>query len=88
MQALTLPDHRARAVFCHWHLAKCFVNKQSVANIQFTDEAGTSKITMSVWMTIPTPQWHQDININVCVANLGDQLLGPVVLPNRLTGAA
>jgi hypothetical protein len=40
--AITLPiphDRRARAVFCQLLLAKCVVNKQSVANILFTDAA-------------------------------------------------
>jgi hypothetical protein len=31
---------------------------------------------------------HQHLfSINIWVGRLGDQLLGPVVLPNRLTGA-
>jgi hypothetical protein len=70
VQALT-PDHRARVVYCHWLLEKCVVNPRFVANILFTDEAGFTRdgivnfiIPMSGWMTVPTPPWHQDINID------------------------
>jgi hypothetical protein len=40
VHVLTPPDHRARAVFCQWLLAKCLVNTQFVANILLIDEAG------------------------------------------------
>jgi hypothetical protein len=44
---------------------------------------------MSGWMTIPTPHWHQDINIDSPSISgwAGDQILRVVVLPSRLTGA-
>lgn len=38
MQALHLPDHRARVVFCQWLLAKYVVGLQFLANNLFTYE--------------------------------------------------
>jgi hypothetical protein len=43
-------------------------------------------ILWSGWMTIPTPLWHEYIDVD-WVGTLGRQLLGPIVLPIRLTGA-
>jgi hypothetical protein len=95
VQALTTHDHRV-TVFCQWFLAKCIVNTLFVASILFTDEArftryitGNFHNTMPGWMTIPTPLWHEDVNIDFLSLSgiLGDQLLGSAVLPNRLADA-
>lgn len=81
-----------------WLLAKCVVNTQFVANILFTDEAGfTGNGTVnshsthvcgdgSSHTTVAARHQYQ-LSINVWVGILGDQLLGSVVLPKRLTGA-
>jgi hypothetical protein len=98
VQALSPPDHLARVVFCQWLLAKCVVETQFVANILFADEAGYTRdgiVTFHnphVWVDdnphITAASRHQHrFSIDVWVGVLGDQLLGPVVLPNRLTGA-
>jgi hypothetical protein len=98
MQALTPPDHCARGVFCQWLLAKCIVNTQFGAHILFTDEEGFTWDGIGkfhnthVWVhdnphtTVASRHQHR-FSINVWVGILGDQLLGPVVLPKRLTGA-
>jgi hypothetical protein len=39
VQALALPNHRAKAVFYQWLCTICVVNTQFVANTQFTAEA-------------------------------------------------
>jgi hypothetical protein len=43
VEALEPPDHRARGGVFQWHLAKCVVNTQLVANILFNDEAGFTR---------------------------------------------
>jgi hypothetical protein len=98
VQALTPPDHRARVVYCHWLLAKCVVNPRFVANILFTDKAGFTRDGIvnfhntHVWVddnphtTVASRHQHR-FSINVWVGIVGDEILGPVVLPNRLTGA-
>jgi hypothetical protein len=98
LQALTPPDHRARVVHCHWLLAKYFVNPRFVANILFTDEAGFTRDSVvnfhntHIWLDdnphISVASRHQHrFSIKVWVGIVGDRLLGPVVLPNRQTGA-
>jgi hypothetical protein len=96
VQALTPPDHRARVVYCYCLLAKCVVNPRFVAKILFTDEAGFTRDAIvnfhntHVWVddnlhtTVASRHQHR-FSINVCVGIVGDQLLGPFVLPNKLT---
>jgi hypothetical protein len=98
VQTLIPPDHPARVEFCQWLLANCVVNTQFIANILFTDEAGFTRDGIvnvdntHVWVddnphtTIASRHQHL-ISINMWVDILGDQLLGPAVLPNILTGA-
>jgi hypothetical protein len=71
VQSLTPPDHRARLLFCQWRLIKCVVNTQFVANICLLMKRNsqgtvlrTFTMPMSGWTIIPTPSWHQDINID------------------------
>jgi hypothetical protein len=77
---------------------KLIVNTQFVANILFTNEAGfigdgtVNFHNNHVWVddnphTTEASRHQHQFSINVWVGILGDQLLGPVVLPNRLTGA-
>jgi hypothetical protein len=98
VKALTPPDHRERVVYYHWLLAKFVVNPRFVGNILFTDDAGFTRDVIvnfhntHVWMddyphtTVASRHQHR-FSINVWVGIVGDQILGPVVLPNRLTGA-
>jgi hypothetical protein len=97
VQALT-PDHRARLVFRLWLLAKCAVNPQFVVNVMFTDEAGFTRDCAvnfrrtHVWTddnpdTTVTSKHQHRLFVNICVGILGDQLLWPVVLPNKLPGS-
>jgi hypothetical protein len=86
---------RVQATFSDHHatlLAKCVVSAQFVVDILFNDEVGFTRdgivtfiVPMSEWMTVPTPPWHQDVNIDWGI--LGDQPLGLIILSNRLTGA-
>jgi hypothetical protein len=93
------PDHRVRVVFCQWLLAKCVANTQFVANIIFNENAGFTRDGIvnfhntHVWVddnphTIVTSRHQHRFSTSIWVGILDDQLLWPVVLPNRLTGAA
>jgi hypothetical protein len=74
------------------------VNTYFVPNILFTDEVGFTRDgtvnfhNIHAWVddiphtTMASRQQHQFFII-VWVGIIDDQLLGPVVLPNRLTGA-
>jgi hypothetical protein len=45
---------------------------------------------MCGWATVPPPLLHQDINIDfpfLCVGIVGDQLIGPADVSNRLIGS-
>jgi hypothetical protein len=98
VQALSPPDHRARVVFCQRLLTKYAVNTQFVASILFTDEAGfIRECTVNfrnghVWVddnlhtTVASRRQHR-LSISVWMSILGDQPIGLVVLPHRLTGA-
>jgi hypothetical protein len=98
VQALAPPRHLAVMVFCQWFLAKYVVNPQFVGNILLTDEAGFSADGIAnfhythVWeddslhTTVASRHQHR-FSINVWVGILCDQILGPVVLPNRLASA-
>jgi hypothetical protein len=88
------PDHRARVVFRQWLLAKRVVNPQFVANVLFTGEMGfTGDCTVNfrgthVWAddnphTTMVSRHQHRFFLNICVG-----ILGPVVLPNRLTGSS
>jgi hypothetical protein len=96
VKALIPPGHHEKAVFCLWLLAKCLVNTQLVADILFSDEARsirdcTVKVhNTHIWVdnnphtAVASKHQHQ-FSIKVCVSIIGDQLFGPIVLPNTLT---
>jgi hypothetical protein len=62
----TPTDHSAMAVFCQWLLAKLAVN--TVCLLMRRNSQGTVLRTLIIpiawWMTISTPAWHQDINVD------------------------
>jgi hypothetical protein len=78
----------ARGGACQWLLAKRVINPQLVANIPFSGEAG---FTWDVWENdnphTTVASKHHRFSTNIWVGILGDQLLGEVFLPNRLTGS-
>jgi hypothetical protein len=97
VQACIPPDYHARVVFCQLLLRKCVIDTQFVANILFTDEAEFTRdgivnfhntralVEDSFLITVASRHQHQ-FSISAWGGILGDQLLGLVVLPNRLTG--
>jgi len=99
VQTLNPPDFRARLEFCRWILRKQARNVNLIANILFTDEAGFTRD--GIFNFHNTHQWadenphaivesrhQQRFSLNVWLGILGDRLIGPVVLPDRLTGPA
>jgi hypothetical protein len=87
-----------RLVFWQWHLTKCVVNTQFVANIMYTYEAGLtgeSIVNFHSTHVLVDDNPHTTIALrhhhwfftSVWVGILGDRPSGQVVIPNRLTGA-
>lgn len=97
VQGLSPADYPPRANFCRWFIAQT-ANPRFVSSVLFTDEAtfGRDGITnlhnMHVWSdenphgTLEVKH-QQRFNINVWAGIVGDYLIGPYVLPARLTGA-
>lgn len=99
VQALNPLDHQARMVFCRWFLRNDAEDPRFLANILFTDEAGFTRNGVvnfhntHVWADenphAVMESGHQTrFSLNIWMGIVGDMFLGPVVLPNRLTGAA
>lgn len=99
VQALNLPDNQARLNFCQWFLRSVAEIPNFISKTLFTDEAGFTRNgvynvhNMHVWAdenphAIMETRHQVRFSLNIWVGILGDRLLGPVVLPNRLTGVA
>ncbi|KAJ4440477.1 hypothetical protein ANN_08618 [Periplaneta americana] len=101
VQALSPADYPARVRFCQWFLQKCGVNPNFPALVLFTDEAQFTRdgITnfhnqhVGLWgyenPRATVPSHHQvRFSLNMWAGIIGDRLVGPHVLVNRLTGQA
>lgn len=97
VQKLSAHDYPARRQFCEWLIQKCTENRNFPTDILFTDEAGFTKD--GIFNYHNEHQWADEnphavfetkdqhrFAINVWAGILGDRLIGPVVLPNRLNG--
>ena len=91
------PDFQARMEFCRWFLRKFAQRPNIAANILFTDEAIFTR--SGIFNFHNSHEWADDnphavavaghqvrFSLNIWMGILGDRLLGPVVLANRLTG--
>lgn len=99
VQCLLERDFQPRVDLCQWFLRQIALLPYFVSNILFTDEAGFSRDGIfnfhnnHVWAddnphaTITGRHQHK-FSVNVWVGIVGDSLLGPVFLPDRLTGDA
>ena len=99
VQALALPDYDARLALCRWFLRHQVRGPNFGANIIFTDEAGFTKDGIfnfhnshhwsdeNPHMILQARHQHR-FSLNVWLGILGDRLLGPIFLPNRLNGDA
>ncbi|KAJ4449249.1 hypothetical protein ANN_00646 [Periplaneta americana] len=97
VQALSPADYPARVRFCQWFLQQCGVNPNFPALVLFTDEAQftrdgiTNFHNQHVWAyenpRATFPSHHQvRFSLNMWAGIIGDRLVGPHVLVNRLTG--
>ncbi|KAJ4445089.1 hypothetical protein ANN_06888 [Periplaneta americana] len=99
VQALSPADYPAQVRFCQWFLQQCGVNPNFPALVLFTDEAPftrdgiTNFHNQHVWAyenpRATVPSHHQlRFSLNMWAGIIGDRLVGPHVLVNRLTGQA
>ncbi|KAJ4435025.1 hypothetical protein ANN_23598 [Periplaneta americana] len=99
VQALSPADYPARVRFCQWFLQQCSVNPNIPALVLFTDEAQFTRDSITnfhnqhVWAyenpRATVPSHHQvPFSLNMWAGIIGDRLVGPHVLVNRLTGQA
>ncbi|KAJ4443745.1 hypothetical protein ANN_05523 [Periplaneta americana] len=99
VQAQSPADYPARVRFCQWFLQQCGVNPNFPALVLFTDEAQftrdgiTNFHNQHVWAyknpraTVP-PHHQVRFSLNMWAGIIGDRLVGPHILVNRLTGQA
>ncbi|KAJ4440078.1 hypothetical protein ANN_08211 [Periplaneta americana] len=98
-RALSPADYPARVRFCQWLLQQCGVNPNFPTLVLFTDEAQftgdgiTNFHNQHVWTyenpRATVPSHHQvRFSLNMWAGIIGDRLVGPHVLVNRLTGQA
>ncbi|KAJ4427702.1 hypothetical protein ANN_25354 [Periplaneta americana] len=96
---LSSADYPARVRFCQWFLQQCGVNPNFPALVLFKDEAQftpdgiTNFHNQHVWAyenpRATVPSHHQvRFSLNMWAGIIGDRLVGPHVLVNRLTGQA
>lgn len=99
VQGLSPRDFRPRSELCHWFLRKIALIPLFLSKILFTDEAGFSREGIfnyhnnHFWADVNPHEISQRrhqvrFSVNVWLGVIGDVLLGPVFLPNRLNGAS
>lgn len=97
VQGLQPTDYHPRRNFFQWFLRMDAENPQFLSRILFTDEAGFTKDGIfnfhntHVWAdenphSIMESRHQHKFSINVWAGIIGDFLIGPFLLPNRLTG--
>ncbi|XP_017885361.1 histone-lysine N-methyltransferase SETMAR-like [Ceratina calcarata] len=97
VQQLEEGDPERRRNFCSWMLQKLRENENFISQILFTDEAGFDRSGVfnlhneHVW-AIENPHAvverhsQRQFSCNVWAGIVNETLIGPVILPNRLTG--
>lgn len=97
VQGLERGDYPARIIFCQWYLRQHGIDPLFTSIVLFTDEATFSRD--GIFNTHNTHTWahanphttvrraHQvRYSINVWAGIIGDYIIGPYQLPQRLTG--
>lgn len=97
VQALKPADHAPRVQFCEWLLQRLHQDRNMFSKIIFTDEATFSR--EGIFNSHNLHEWshenhhnirehgHQErFTVNVWAGIAGDYLIGPYILPERLTG--
>jgi hypothetical protein len=96
VQGLGLADFPAREAFCKWFVHQCALDSFFISSILFTDEAAFARNGIinfhnsHVWAednphVVVQFRLQQQFIINVWAGIIGDVLVGPYVLPQRLT---
>lgn len=97
VQALLPRDFPMRLNFCHWYLQRLAQNPQFASTVLFTDEANFSRNAIQnshnnhLWAeenphAITETRFQHQFSVNVWVGIIGDRLIGPFFLPERLNG--
>lgn len=97
VQGLTEADYQPRDQFCNWLLHRIVVQPNFLRFILWTDEASFSRDGIfnsrnsHVWAeensNAIVPKSHQQRwSVNIWAGIVDDYLIGPYLLPNRLTG--
>ena len=97
VQCLLPNDYPPRVIFCEWLQQQCAQNQHFLSNILVTDEAcftrngimnfhNTHTWAVENPKTIQQRAFQHRFSINVWAGIIGDHLVGPFVLPDRLTG--
>jgi hypothetical protein len=95
-QGLSATDFPPRVNFCQW-MQHSVLNLPFLSNILSTDEAGFTRDGMfnyhncHIWcdenpQAVHESRHQQRFSLNVWVGVPGDCLIGPHILPNKLTG--
>lgn len=97
VQALLPRDFPLRTNFCQWFLRKLAVDPLFGSKILFTDESAFSKNSIRnfhnkhFWAEenphkIKETHYQDQFSVNVWIGIIGDYLIGPFFLPERLNG--
>lgn len=97
VQPLKPQDLQPRVQFCEWMQRKCRQNRSFLRRVLFTDEAGFTRDGIinfhntHVWAdenphAIFESRFQDKFSINVWAGVIGDRLIGPYVLPQRING--
>lgn len=99
VQTLLPRDFPSRLNFCRWFLDKIRQNAYFDTEIMFTDEANFSRTAIRnfhnnhYWAEenphlIEESHHQNQFSLNVWIGIIGNYLIGPFILPNRLNGPA
>lgn len=97
VQALTPADYAPRVEFCRWYLRRCLDEPRFSRMILFTDEASFTREGVfnsrnshfwsdeNLYVTV-TRSNQRKFSVNMWAGIINDYLIGPYILPPRLTG--
>lgn len=99
VQSLQPQDHAARLQYCQWFLHQSADNPAFCSTVLFTDEASFTRRGVfnfhneHVWAyvnphVVRETHFQHEFSLNIWAGIVGDMLIGPHILPNRLNGAS
>lgn len=99
VQSLLEPDCQTRSAFCSWLLRQNRLNCNFYKLILWTDEASFNRSginngrNLHTWananpLAVREASFQHQFSINVWAGMIGQHLIGPCILPHRLTGNA